>query len=240
MMTIPDSISPRKISDEVRDRLIDLIQGDGMTPGTPIPSERELMAQYGVGRPAIREAMQHLQLMGLITIRHGERPKIAEPKMDGLLNQLAVTMKHALLHSEGSLEHLKQARSVLEEASCTIAALNRTPEDIAELSALIDQQSKAANDGRTFLDLDQQFHTKIALISGNPIFEALTQSVFEWMKEFHHEAVRSVGLEPLTISEHREILTQITAQNAPQAAFAMKQHLERANSLYHQEHVSNG
>jgi DNA-binding FadR family transcriptional regulator len=149
-------------------------------------------------------------------------------------------MKHALLHSQGSLDHLKQARSVLEEASCTIAALNRTPEDITELSALIDQQSKAANDGRTFLDLDQKFHTKIALISGNPIFEALTKSVFEWMKEFHHEAVRSVGLEPLTISEHREILAQITAQNAPQAAHAMKQHLERANALYHQEHKTNG
>ncbi|NCX82862.1 MAG: GntR family transcriptional regulator [Rhodobacteraceae bacterium] len=70
MMTIPDLISPRKISHDVRDRLIELIQGDGMTPGTPIPSERELMAKYGVGRPAIREAMQQLQLMGLITIRH--------------------------------------------------------------------------------------------------------------------------------------------------------------------------
>jgi len=81
MMSIPVKLTSKKLSNEVRDFLLSHIQENKLSPGTVLPSERELMASYNVGRPVIREAMQSLQHMGLVTIRHGERPKVAEPAL---------------------------------------------------------------------------------------------------------------------------------------------------------------
>lgn len=61
MMSTPDAPIPRrKLAHEVRDRLTELISADGMVPGDALPSERELMRHFGVGRPAVREALQSL------------------------------------------------------------------------------------------------------------------------------------------------------------------------------------
>lgn len=68
----------RKLSDEIQERLLELIKLEGLQPGEVLPSERELMRQYKVGRPAIREAMQNLQRMGLVSIKHGGKPRQAK------------------------------------------------------------------------------------------------------------------------------------------------------------------
>lgn len=73
-----DRIVRRKLSDEVLERLLRLISEGNLKAGDPMPSERELMARFGVGRPAIREAMQALSNIGLVSISHGERAKVQE------------------------------------------------------------------------------------------------------------------------------------------------------------------
>ena len=65
-------IQRRKLSDSVQDRVLSMIKSGDLAPGSPLPSERELMSSFAVGRPAIREALQNLQRMGLVEIRHGE------------------------------------------------------------------------------------------------------------------------------------------------------------------------
>src|SRR5687767_2162620 len=68
-----EQIVRRKLSDEVFARLKAMITSGELQPGDEMPSERELMERFGVGRPAIREAMQALAGMGLVVISHGER-----------------------------------------------------------------------------------------------------------------------------------------------------------------------
>jgi GntR family transcriptional regulator, sialic acid-inducible nan operon repressor len=63
-----------------------VIQAENLRPGDFLPSERELMQSYAVGRPSIREAMQNLQRMGLIEINHGERPRMATPSFDRMVS----------------------------------------------------------------------------------------------------------------------------------------------------------
>ena len=78
----------RKLSDEVFDRLKALITSGELQPGDAMPSERDLMERFGVGRPAIREGMQQLSNMGLLTISHGERAKVRYPTAKSLLQQV--------------------------------------------------------------------------------------------------------------------------------------------------------
>jgi DNA-binding FadR family transcriptional regulator len=77
-------IAKRKLSDEVFERLKRLIVEGEKPPGSLMPSERELMTRFGVGRPAIREAMQQLEGMGLVAIHHGERARVLELTPEGL------------------------------------------------------------------------------------------------------------------------------------------------------------
>lgn len=225
-------IQKRKLSDEVRDRLLDMIRGGTLSPGDALPSERELMDTLGVGRPAIREALQALEHSGLIEIRHGERARVAEPSIGRMMDQMGETMKHVLSHSTASLEHLKEARITFEREMVRTAAKRAKPADIARLEATLAEQKAALPDVPRFRALDGRFHREIAEISGNPIWAALSDALFAWLKDFHRELIAAPGLEDLTLSEHRQILDAIRAGEPKKAARAMEDHLSRANALY--------
>lgn len=236
MITPPAPIKRRKLSDDIQDRLLEMIRSSGFEPGDPLPSERELMRAYSVGRPAIREAMQNLARMGLIEIRHGERPRVAEPSFNRTVEQMGDTMRHLLRHSPANLEHLKEARVVFEMQMAQMAAEKRQASDISLLVKIVDDQEAASADPVRFLELDGEFHRAVASISGNPIFSSLSEAMFGWLAHFHIDLVRKPGLEKLTIREHRGIIDAITEREPEIAAKAMTDHLNRANALYHREH----
>lgn len=236
-MTDAGPIRRRKLSDEVRERLLAEIEGGKLAPGEVLPSERELMTRYGVGRPAIREAMQALQGMGLIIVRHGERPRIAEPQLQRLYDQLALTMHHVLSHGDGMLEQLKEARMMLEVQMVGIAARRREPAQMAGLRAILDDQAAAEVSGARFTELDGTFHHAIAEMSGNALVASVTNAIFNWMARFHADLVQTPGLERLTLAEHEAIFEAVGAGDEDRAGSAMRIHLARANALYSQANL---
>ncbi len=139
-------IRRRKLSQDVEERLLGIVERGDLKPGDKLPSERELMEAYGVGRPAIREAMQNLQRMGLIEIRHGERPRLAKPSIDIIFGQLGRTVRHMLSHSESDLKHLKEARATFEMEMARLAATHRTAPDIALLEGILRKQGAEVSD----------------------------------------------------------------------------------------------
>lgn len=235
-MTPSDPIRPRKLSDDVQDRLLALIREEGLKPGDTLPSERELGARYGVGRPAIREAMQSLHQAGIVEIRHGGRARVAVPSLDLLIGQMGLSMQHLLTHSSATLAHLKEARATLEAELARLAADRRSEADLQELRIILDRQTAARSEPEAFLEQDGLFHRRIAAISRNPLFETLSHGLFQWLSVFHLEYVRSPGLEALTLTEHESILAAIARGDGEAAATAMREHLERANALYHRDH----
>lgn len=237
-MTEKNPISRVKLSDQVQSRLLSVIQTQGMQPGDYLPSERELMETYSVGRPAIREAMQNLQRMGLVEIKHGERPRVARPSFDRMVEQMTESMRHLLMHSSTSLSHLKEARATFEMEMARIASRKRTPEDIADLKEILKNQESVRLISAAFLEWDGAFHHRIAEISGNPIFSSLSRALFNWLAQFHFDLVRKPGLEQLTLSEHWQILEAIERGDEEAAARFMEAHLNRANSLYHQDNFN--
>lgn len=229
-----EPIRRRKLSDDVQERLLTMIRQRDMEPGELMPSERELMTRLGVGRPAIREAMQNLQRMGLIEIRQGTRARLTEPSIGSMAEQISDTMQHLLASSSTTLEHLKEARVTFESEMARIAARRRTPDDVARLARILEQQAAASATPARFLHLDGKFHREISAISGNPIFSSLNEALFGWLASFHLTLVRKRGLELLTLEEHHLILEAIRKGDADAAGRAMADHLNRANALYNQ------
>jgi GntR family transcriptional regulator, sialic acid-inducible nan operon repressor len=237
MMTLQRHIRPKR-SDAVRRTLTDLIGQGTLRPGDALPSERELMARLGSGRPAIREAMQDLERSGVIVIRHGGRARVAEPAVGRMVDQVSEAMRHLLSHSPASLENLKEARATFEAEMARQAARKHSVQDIERLEDILAEQTGAKQDGARFRALDGRFHREIAGISGNPIWLAVSDGMFRWLSDFHVALVSFPGLETLTLTEHRGILDAIRAGSPDQAAQAMSEHLIRANALYRQRPAS--
>lgn len=84
-----DRIVRRKLSDQVLDKLREMILSQELKPGDFMPSERSLMERFGVGRPAVREALQSLHNSGIISINHGERSRVNAIDAGTALNQSA-------------------------------------------------------------------------------------------------------------------------------------------------------
>ncbi len=238
MTSEPQPIRRRKLADEVEERILAFIRDNRLKPGDILPSERELMSQYQVGRPAIREAMQNLHRMGVAEIKHGERPRVAEPSFDLMAEQMSQTMRHLLSHNATTMEHLKEARATFETQMARIAATRSRPGDIVRLRDILERQRRARNEPRRFMEFDGDFHAAVAAISGNPIFASLSEALFEWLAQFHIEMVRRQGMENLTLAEHEAILGAIEAHDADLAAQHMADHLNRANALYHQDNLN--
>ena len=73
------SIRHRKLYEDVAHHLEEMIRDGEFAESGRLPSERELMRHFGVGRPSIREALFHLRKMGLVDIRSGERARVTRP-----------------------------------------------------------------------------------------------------------------------------------------------------------------
>jgi DNA-binding FadR family transcriptional regulator len=81
-----------------------------------------------------------------------------------------------------------------------------------------------------FVALDIRFHTLLAEISGNPILQAVSEAMLQWLFEFHSELVRFPGHEDVTLADHREIYKRVAERDVEGAERAMIDHLTRANA----------
>lgn len=222
----------RKLSHDVFDRLLQRINSGEFPRGGLLPSERQLMEMFQVGRPAIREALQDLQRLGLVVITHGEGARLVEPTAQTVLDQIAVTVHHVLANSHQNLAHLKEARTFFEVGMVRLAAARATPEEIIALNKCIDAMAESRAEFTTFMKHDVAFHRTIAEITGNPIYVAVSEALLTWLSKYHIGELRKVGREARTLDEHRHIVDRIAAHDVEGAAAAMLVHQTRAADLY--------
>jgi DNA-binding FadR family transcriptional regulator len=227
-----EPIVRRKLSDQVFDRLERLITSGELKPGDEMPSERVLMERFGVGRPAIREAMQSLANMGLVVISHGERAKVLELTARSLFRQVDLTAKIMLSQSADSLEHLKSARIFFERGMAREAAVKATAGDIEDLQLILEEQHDSLGHADAFISADMRFHTRIAQITGNPLYVAVSEAMLAWLKQYHTEMLIWTGKEKYTLVEHKEILNCLAAHDVEGAEASVLRHLERSRALY--------
>ena len=74
LTTTRKPIVTKKLSEIVAEELERMIRQEEIREGEYLPSERELMAFFGVGRPSVREALSSLRHKGLIRYTREKKP----------------------------------------------------------------------------------------------------------------------------------------------------------------------
>src|SRR2546429_6547843 len=136
------SIAPIKstrIYQEIVRQVKAMIAEGRLKSGDQLPPERDLAEKFVVCRTSVREALRALESLGLVEIRPGEGTFVREVSVESLIEPLALVMAS---HREAIVE-LFEARRLLEPALAARAARRATPEGLAEMERILEDQAKA-------------------------------------------------------------------------------------------------
>lgn len=194
--------------------------------GDRLPPERELTEQLGVGRPALREALKALEILGLIESRHGSGNYVVNHVQESSFKPLSISF----LLNNGSPSDVLDMRYCLECFAVRIAAEKADETDIQHLNNLMDDM-KAADNAADKAAADRDFHFELVKISGNLLFRNTLESISFLMDNFieHSLQLSYFGQDSVenVYQEHMTIIEAITFHNADAAEAAMKKHLSR-------------
>lgn len=149
--------------------------------GAPLPSETQLADQFGVSRPVIREALRYLQSRGLIEIRRGT--KGGAFIRDNFRHAFLEDFSDLILYRHVKVDHLTQARLLLEPEVSRLAAINAKPQDIEGMKELVRQYGNIKN-------IDEKdrmyalFHRLVGRCCGNPLYAQLMESIMDFTEGF--------------------------------------------------------
>ena len=233
-MVEPIVIERKKLFEHVAAHLEAQILAGKLRPGDQLPPERDLQLTFGVGRPAIREALISLQKAGLVELSNGARARVLMPTASHIFTGMAPAVRQMLSTSDGQ-RYFQGARLFFEVGLAREAAKAATEDDLAALKRALDANRKAIGDSDQFTATDIAFHFELAKIARNPIFIALHDQISDWLTEQRVVTLRASGQERTAYNAHKAIYDAIAARDADKAEAAMRDHLEQLASTFWQQ-----
>lgn len=215
----------RKLYEEIAAELERRIHAGDYAPGDRLPSERRLMEEFGVGRPAVREALFALEKMGLVAIRSGEPARVTSPTPEVLIRELAGAVRSLMTTREG-VSSFQNARVLMEVALVRHAARHATPGEVSALREALDANRAALGDRDRFSATDNAFHARIVAVARNPVIDAAYAGLSEWLFEQRRIAMLYPGSPQRAVDAHTRIFEAIAAGDPDAAEIAMRTHLE--------------
>lgn len=226
-----DLIPKRRLYEEVAIRLEKMIYTGELPVGSPLPSERDLMERFGVGRPAVREALLWLGKKGLVSVSRGERTKVTEPDPRNLLQTLSGAARYILASPEG-VESFQKTRLFVEVGIAREAARVATPSALRRLDSALDENRQSLGDLAEFERTDVLFHFVLTRICRNPILTALHDAILGWLYEQRHTSLKHPDAERLAFHCHQQIYEAVRRHDPDLAEREMRLHLEQVAKLY--------
>ena len=214
----------------VMNDLTEKIRSGRYAPGQKLPTEPEVMAEQGVSRTVVREAMSRLQAAGFVETRHGIGTFVllplvpAAPSLDIMT---VVTIRDVLA--------MLELRISLETEAAALAAQRRTSEHLTLMRRAVDAFEDNINKGENSVEADFQFHLQIALATGNKYFEDFYRHLGTTTIPRTRLDTSKFSTEPAqtylsrTNREHEYILSAIERKDPEMARASMRMHLSNSS-----------
>jgi DNA-binding FadR family transcriptional regulator len=193
-------------------------------PDDALPTEKDLMAHFNVGRNSVREATQAMVTMGVIDVRPGRGSRVLRTSPADVLPPEVISA----LMLPNTLEELYEFRLLIEPGIAASAAERATPEDIASMKAALDRYEEAMDAGEPVAPHDVLFHRCVAAAAHNSIYLKITDAVSSLLisarraTDLVHAAVHAAA------DDHRAIVEAIEQKDSDLARERMSDHVRSA------------
>ncbi len=201
---VRDGVTGARVAEQLRDAIL---QGDH-PPGTRLRQE-ELAAHYGASRVPVREALRILESEGLITTVANTGAWISRLSLDECVE-------------------LYQVRERIEPLLLRYSMPNLTPEQIDDLSELVEQMRRCG-DVERFLTLDRRFHLGSYAGATTTFLAPTVERLWNTTQHYRRAYTRLLDTDSNRIvhDEHHMLVTAIREGDADEAERVLLGHIRR-------------
>jgi GntR family transcriptional repressor for pyruvate dehydrogenase complex len=219
------SIKHTKVSDEIVNQIKNHISAGMLRPGDRLPPERDLVNQFGVSRPSLREALNTLVAMGFLEIK-GKRTFIRSVASQSMQNPLSLLIKA----DTKKIIDLIEVRKAIEAWGASLAAQRASKEDIKQLAGVIEEMKKAFEEGRSWEKQDADFHLGIAQATHNTIQTHIMSTIYDLLRESMAKVFKDRSKVKKLLDHHNRIFSAIKNHSPDKAREKTLEHLNYVES----------
>lgn len=212
-----------RLADRAYAGIVEIINRDTLQVGDRLPSEARLAEIFGMSRTIVREALVRLASDGITEARRGAGSYVKSRPSERWQAHISMAALSATL---GTYE----VRFVLEAEAARLAAMRRSPEQMAEINEALVEFRKALLSSGPAHNEDWVLHRAIVKATANPAFVASFDHLHDEV-----DVILQVGVDisrsrppeiiQAMLNEHEMIVEAIRAHDADGAALAMRWHL---------------
>lgn len=223
---VPDfgPIKPKRIFEEICERIRNELSVGNLRPGDKLPPERELAERFGVSRTAVREAFRSLERSGLIGLQKGAKGGAFILAGNPTIQQ---SLEDMVSVGQISLAELTEARVLIQDSIVRLACQRATDADFAALEADIDHTEELTRQGRLRerLDYSINFHKLLARTTKNQVMIVTIDALTYILRII----INKLGPHPRLdlVEQRRRFLKHLRARNEEAAVAEMTDHLTK-------------
>jgi DNA-binding FadR family transcriptional regulator len=223
---------PRRLAKELVDALAEQIRSRALNPGDKLPTESEIMAEHGVSRTVVREAISGLQAAGYVETRHGVGTFVLNSPVG-----FAFRVERNSMPTVRDILAMLELRISLESEAAGLAAARRSAGQLAELRRVLDGFQSAMQSGDDTAEPDYQFHLRVAEATGNRYFpEVLARFGMTTIPRTRISLRQSTEDRAAYLSvlarEHEQIYSAILRGDSEGASRCMRAHLSNSRDRF--------
>jgi DNA-binding FadR family transcriptional regulator len=156
------------IARQLRRRIIrgELVEGDGL------PSEAELLTQFGVSRPTLREAIRVLESESLVVVKRGSRGgiEVSVPRVEKAAHYAGLLLEYR----QATTADIFTAAAAIEGPCVAMLARTRTADDLERLRDAVSSERDGRQGASQLLELQNDFHRLVIEMAGNQTLMVLS------------------------------------------------------------------
>lgn len=222
-----------RLYEDVAAQLREAVLSGRFRPGDRLPTERDLMAEFGVSRAVVRQATMNLEHEGLVDVQVGSGGGTFV--LDSGIDAVCRAFENLFRHKGVEMPHYLAAKRVLEPAITSAILANSGSEHYRALDESLQRFRAALDagaDNLAMLRLSLEFHELLIQATGNPVLEALLVALVRMGERVPAFTMTSQADWPHIHDEHVQILDALRRQQHARFTELMLAHLDTVGAIY--------